>query len=92
MAIKGEVLIEKIIKEQELVIGPLAWREADKVEGLIAKKDKGVSVKGNVKDILSDLVEQYEGLFGPASVEVCREAVQPLLADASKSDIPDALK
>ena len=84
-------LVERIIKEQELVIGPLAWREAGKVPGLkIASKR--VDVSGKSKEVLSKLVSRYEGLFGPASVEVCRDAVKTLLPDMEASDVPDILR
>jgi hypothetical protein len=83
----------KIIKEQELVIGPLAWEQAGKVTGLridIGKNE--VSIEGNPKEVLEKLVAQYEKLFGQASREVCRDAVRPLLSQVSEEEIPAVLK
>ena len=35
---------------------------------------------------------KYEGLFGPASVEVCRDAVKTLIPDMAAADVPDVLR
>lgn len=84
-------LAEKIISEQELVIGPLAWREAKKVHGLSYEKGK-VSIEGDAKKVLGDLVRRYEGLFGPASLDVCREAVKTLVGSVPASEVPEMLR
>lgn len=84
-------LAERIIKEQELVIGPLAWREAGKVAGMKIENKK-VSISGKSRDVLSHLVSRYEGLFGPASVEVCRDAVKALIPEMAAADVPDVLR
>ena len=83
----------RIIKEQELIIGPLAWDEARKVDGLlIDQSHNSVSFTGDEKDIINHLVSQYERLFGRASHEVCKEAVQDLIAEMPPEEIPDSLK
>lgn len=85
----------KIIKEQELVIGPLAWDEAGKVQGLrIIDPTRGeLEIKnGDPKMVVDKLVNQYERLFGRASHEVCREAVTALIADMQPSEVPSSLK
>lgn len=83
----------RIIKEQELVIGPLAWDEAGKVQGLtIDQSHNSVSFSGNWKDIINRLVAQYERLFGRASHEVCREAVQDIIVEMSPEEVPSSLK
>jgi hypothetical protein len=83
----------RIIKEQELIIGPVAWEEAKKVAGFhIADQATGqVTFDGDPKEILNRLVAQYSRLFGQVSKEVCKEAVQDLLADLPKGDVPDSL-
>ncbi len=93
MTIFDQIAI-KIIKDQELVIGPLAWEEASKVSGLvISSSQKGeVSFNGDQKEILNNLVSQYERLFGRASREVCRDAAGPLIADLPKEEIPASLQ
>lgn len=84
----------KIIKSQELVIGPLAWEEAGKVSGLMisnSQKDE-VSFNGDQKEIVNKLVSQYERLFGRASREVCKDAAAALIADLPASEIPSSLQ
>lgn len=83
----------RIIKEQELIIGPLAWGEARKVSGLSINESKSVvTFAGDDKDIINRLVTQYERIFGKASHEVCKEAVQDLIAEMSPEEIPSSLK
>ena len=84
----------RIIKEQELVIGPVAWEEAKKVSGFhVVDQDKGeVTFDGDPKEVLSRLVAQYSRLFGQVSKEVCKEAVQDLIAELPQTDVPDSLK
>ncbi|MFH1608983.1 MAG: hypothetical protein ABH951_03155 [Patescibacteria group bacterium] len=84
----------RIIREQEIIIGPLAWDEAKKVSGLnIVDSDKGeVSFDGDQKEVLNRLVAQYERLFGKISHEVCREAVHDLILELSPEDVPSSLK
>ena len=86
-------IAEKIIKEQEGIIGPLAVEQASKVNGLTVDWSKHeVALRGNQKDILDNLVKQYEHLFGPASVEVCKDAVRNLAAKAPKEKLPSSLQ
>lgn len=47
---------------------------------------------GDEKDIINRLVAQYERLFGKASHEVCKEAVQDLLAEMPPDQIPSSLQ
>jgi hypothetical protein len=85
----------RIIKEQELIIGPLAWEEARKVPGVkvIDPKKKEVHLEdGDLKVIIDRLVAQYERLFGRASHEVCKEVVQDLIAELPPDQIPPSLK
>ena len=83
----------RIIREQELIIGPLAWDEAGKGSGLIIDySTKAVTFSGDAKDVINRLVAQYEKLFGKASHEVCREAAQDLLAELPPEQVPASLK
>jgi len=85
-------LAEKIIKEQELIIGPVAYEQARKVEGLEVANSGSVKITGNAKDVLKRLVEQYEKLFGRTSIEVCKEAVRSVKSQFSKDDLPAILQ
>lgn len=67
----------KIIKEQQAIIGPVAYEQAKKISGLKVDEQKSdVILEGNEKEILEKLVEKYQHLFGQASVEVCKEAIK----------------
>jgi hypothetical protein len=84
----------KIVKEQELVIGPLAWTEAQKVQGIhVLDQSRGEVelTNGDPKQVVDRLVGQYERLFGRASIEVCREAAQGLISNLAPSEVPSSL-
>lgn len=84
----------RIIKQQELVIGPIAWEEAKKVEGLhiIDQQAGTLEFSGDAKEVLNRLVAQYSRLFGRVSTEVCREAVQDLIVEMPEDQVPTSLK
>ena len=88
-------LVVKIIREQELVIGPLAWNEAGKVQGLriVSKETAQIEfVESDRGRVIDRLVAQYERLFGRASHEVCREAAASLVAHMAPAEIPSSLR
>ena len=90
-----DLIATKIIKEQELVIGPLAWSEAGKVSGLKVIDSRNGQIafnNGDQKDVVNRLVSQYDRLFGRASHEVSREAVVSLVADLAPSEVPSSLQ
>jgi len=85
-------LAERIIKEQEVIIGPVAFEQASKVPGLTIDPQKHqIALEGDKKEILEKLVKKYEELFGRTSVEVCREAVKSIIDQAPKDQIPQLL-
>ena len=94
MTIYDQIAI-KIIKEQALLMGPVAWNEAGKVDGLkIDSKVGEVSIlqanDGGL--IINKLVDRFGHLFGRAGREVCKEAVNALIADMQPSQIPSSLR
>ncbi len=86
-------MAQSIVKEQELVIGPLAWSEAAKVRGLrVVPETKQIALTDpDQKGAIDRLVAQYERLFGRASQEVCKDAVQRLIASLPRADVPASL-
>lgn len=84
----------RIIKEQELIIGPIAWEEARKVAGFHISEENGITITfdGDPKEVLNRLVAQYSRLFGRVSKEVCRGAVQDLLIELPQNDVPESLQ
>lgn len=86
-------IVEKIIKEQETIIGPVALGQARKVPGLKIDWEKHeVKFEGEQKEILENLVEQYRYLFGQASVEVCKDAIKDLLPKIPQDQRPQLLQ
>lgn len=85
-------LVTRIIKEQELIIGPIAWEEAGEVKGLKVSSKKEIKIDGNKKQVLEGLVNQYSRLFGRASEEVCKDAVRDLVSDLPAQEIPAVLR
>lgn len=83
----------RIIKEQELIIGPVAWDEAKKVKGIeFTSNQKNLKLSGDGEFVINGLVKQYSRLFGRASEEVCKEAVKDLLADLPANKVPASLR
>ena len=85
----------KIIKEQEAIIGPLAWIEAGKVKGLKVLDSNNAILTFedgfDQKEVINQLVAKYERLFGKTSIEACRESVANMLAELVPADIPSSL-
>lgn len=92
---KLEEIATKIIQEQELIMGPIAWTEAEKVPGLhVQNRATGELTldEADTKAIIDRLVSQYERLFGRASREASKEAVMGLIAELAPSDVPSSLR
>ncbi len=86
-----EQIVERIIKEQEKVIGPLAVDQARKVSGIsINASNQSITLNGDKKGIVEELVKQYEYLFGKISIEVCKEALKNL--SVTKDELPTILQ
>lgn len=88
-------MVKRIIEEQSFIIGPIAWQEAKKIDGLdVDPEAKVAEIRTGVeeKKVLDMLVEQYTKLFGEASLEVCKNAVGDILATMPVEKIPSQLK
>lgn len=89
-----DTIAVRIINEQELVMGPLAWSEAEKVQGMkiVSRSPARVEfLEADQKLVIDRLVAQYERLFGRASQEVCKDAVANLIASLPRSEVPTSL-
>ena len=85
-------IAQKIIQEQEKIIGPIALEQAKQIEGLSVDWEKReVKLTGDEKIILENLVKKYQLLFGKASIEVCKEAVGFVGDKVSPKNLPDIL-
>ena len=86
-------IAQKIIAQQETIIGPVAIEQAKSVSGLKVDWSKHeVSVSGNEASVIDNLVAQYQELFGKISVEVCKEAAGKLLSELPVDKQPKSLK
>ena len=85
-------IVDRIIKAQEAIIGPIAMEQAQKVSGIrVDVLRHEVFVDGDKKSVLENLVKQYEKLFGPASILVCKDAVKNIISQAPQDQIPQLL-
>lgn len=89
-------IASRIIREQELIVGPLAWSEALKVKDIRvvdrAKGEVAIESAGDHKLVIDALVAQYERLFGRASREVCKEAAAAIVTDLKPEEVPESLR
>lgn len=86
-------MVEKIIEQQEAIIGPIAVQQAQLVKELqIDWAEHAVSISGSPQTALDDLVEQYKLLFGQIAVETCKEAVSKLIAQIPAEKQPKSLQ
>ena len=85
-------MASSIIKAQQSIVGPVAFEQAKRVNGLkIGKNAEEIKVEGDKKAVLEELVKQYEGLFGMASLEVCRNAVRSITRTVPTDQLPQFL-
>src|SRR3989344_1417831 len=86
-------LILEIIGRQASIMGLVAWDEAMKVPGLtIDMKNNNLSVEGDPKIVLGQLVGRYEGLFGNASLQICKDVARKFFSQLPQEQIPEILK
>lgn len=86
-------IAEKIIEQQESIIGPVAVAQAEQVKELKIDWPKhDVTISGSGQDAINLLVEQYKELFGQIAVETCKEAVAQYLAKLPADQQPSSLK
>lgn len=86
-------IVERIIKEQEVLIGPIALEQAKRVKGLsVDLAHHEIKFKGSQTVIIENLIEAYKEFFGQVSVEVCRHAVHKLVSQLPVDQQPALLK
>lgn len=86
-----ENIAQAIIREQEQVIGPVAYYQAQNVPGIKVGSNKLVKIiSKDPKSVLQNLVLSYSQLFGRASIELSKDAIKSL--NASPQYLPEILK
>lgn len=86
-------IAEKIISSQEAIIGPVAIEQAARVPHM--KVDWGahaITIDGNGRDAIDQLVAVYKTLFGQISVEVSKEAAHSLITSLTPEQLPQTLR
>ncbi|HSX44459.1 MAG TPA: hypothetical protein VLF87_00735 [Patescibacteria group bacterium] len=83
----------RIISQQELIIGPVAVQQAQQVDGIsVDWANHTVSIVGDEKEAVEELIEAYRDLFGQIAVEASKEAVASLANKLKPEELPDLLK
>lgn len=86
-------IAEKIIEQQEAIIGPVAIEQAKRVKELKIDWPKhDVDITGSPQNAIDELVAQYKELFGQIAVETCKEAVARYLTQLPADQQPKSLK
>lgn len=87
-------ILTEIIKRQVRVAGQLAWQEVKKVQGIAIANEASVSVSitGDPKTTIDQLLSNYRSLFGDIAVEVSKNAVYYLVAELPIDQVPTSLK
>lgn len=84
-------IAERIISEQEKIIGPVAIEQAKQVTGMaIDWKNHEIRIEGDEKKAIGELVDKYKELFGKVAIEVCKDALKTL--NPPKEELPENLK
>jgi len=86
-------IAEKIVHEQEQVIGPIAWKEAEKVNGIrVDITTREIFIDEDPLNVIDKLVVQFERFFGQVSHEVCKDAARELTSHMKPEEIPKSLR
>lgn len=85
--------IEKIISEQEQIIGPIAVEQLSSIPGLkIDWPNHSVWVEGDSAEIVNQVIIRYRNFFGPAAVEVCKDAARDIIPRFGAQPTPSLLR
>jgi hypothetical protein len=86
-------IAEKIIEQQEAIIGPVAVERAKQVGELkINWPQHDVDIAGDPQLAIDELVNQYKELFGQIAVETCKEAAARYTSQLPPEKLPQSLK
>jgi hypothetical protein len=86
-------IVSRIVKEQQTVMGPIALELAKNVKGLKISSLKNIEITGtNEKEVIKELVKEYEKLFGHVSIQVCKDAVRAIKPAVQDEEIPEILR
>ena len=88
-----EQMAVRIIQSQEAILSEEAVNEARKVPALLIDwNEKKITILGDKKKAIEQLVEHYRDNFGQPGIEVCKEAVRNILNKLPEDGIPSLLR
>ncbi len=87
-------VLSRILKEQEIILGSLAWQQAEKIDGIkIINKETGeIRIIGDAMTVIDAFVYRCMRIFGSYARDASKQAVAYLLAEMPKDDIPSRLR
>lgn len=86
-------IVERIISEQESIIGPIVLEQAESIKGLkVNWQKRDITFHGKEAQVIEELIEKYRDFFGQVSVEVCKHAVRQLVAQLPDNERPMLLR
>jgi len=87
-------ILSRILKEQELILGSLAWQIAEKITGMQIRNKESfdVVIMGDPKSVINNYVYRCERIFGSFARDASKQAVEYILADMRPDDIPERLQ
>ena len=87
-------ILSRILKEQETILGSLAWQLAEKISGLqiLNKETFEIRIIGEPKAVIDNFVFRCERVFGSFARDACKQAVVYFTADMPTDDIPTRLR
>lgn len=85
-------IARKIISAQVAILGPVALKIAQGINGLDVHDKEHPVVQAEPIAVLTDLVSGYSSFFGKVSIEVCREATKEAVNSTTTVELPEVLK
>lgn len=79
-----ENIIKEVIEEEKNLIGPVALRKAENIDGLTVS-DGEVKLDGNGEKALNELLESYSDIVGSNAVEALKREVKNNLEEVPAS-------
>ena len=87
-------ILTEIIKRQVRIAGPLGWQEVRKVASvsIINEESVVVSMVGDPKKTIDELIYRYKNFFGDIAVKVSKNAAYHLIMKLPPEEVPDSLR
>jgi hypothetical protein len=87
-------ILSRILKEQETILGSLAWQIAEKISGMevLNKETFAIRIVGDPKAVIDNFVFRCERIFGSFARDACKQAVEYLTVEMPINDIPERLR